>query len=102
MQAIPMVLTGRDVIIHSGTGSGKTLAFVLPILKLFQSNPPSANPSVIVIEPARELAAQVMREFSYFMCAPLVKERSPHLFYDTNLDPVRTHSPPLSSASLHS
>lgn len=88
MQAIPMILTGRDVIIHSRTGSGKTLAFILPILKLFQTNMPSAHPSVLVIEPTRELAAQVMREFSYFMCAPLVKETSPHLFYDTNLDSV--------------
>lgn len=88
MQAIPLILTGRDVIIHSGTGSGKTLAFILPILKLFQTNLPSDQPSVIVIEPTRELAAQVMNEFAFFMCAPLVNQRGPHLFYEYNYDKV--------------
>lgn len=87
MQAIPLILTGRDIVIHSETGSGKTLAFLLPILKMFQQTPPSADPAVVIIEPTRELASQVLKECAYFMTAPLVHDFSPIQFYDESLDP---------------
>lgn len=88
MQAIPLILTGRDIVIHSETGSGKTLAFLLPILKMSQQTPPSADPAVVIIEPTRELASQVLKECAYFMTAPLVHDFSPIQFYDESLDPV--------------
>jgi ATP-dependent RNA helicase RhlE len=57
LRAIPLVLAGRDVIGSAQTGTGKTAAFGLPILsKLGQHTP---GPRALVLEPTRELAAQV-------------------------------------------
>jgi ATP-dependent RNA helicase RhlE len=57
LRAIPLVLAGRDVIGSAQTGTGKTAAFALPILsKLGQHTP---GPRALVLEPTRELAAQV-------------------------------------------
>jgi len=57
LRAIPLVLAGRDVIGSAQTGTGKTAAFALPILsKLVQHAP---GPRALVLEPTRELAAQV-------------------------------------------
>ena len=67
-QAIPVVLSGRDLIASAQTGTGKTAAFALPILNRLggHKNP---SPRVLVLEPTRELAAQVdeaFREFGQF------------------------------------
>lgn len=65
-QAIPAALAGRDIIGASQTGTGKTAAFGLPIISLLQ---PSTRPQCLVLEPTRELAAQVedqMNVFSYY------------------------------------
>jgi ATP-dependent RNA helicase RhlE len=57
LRAIPLVLAGRDVIGSAQTGTGKTAAFGLPILsKLGQHTP---GPRALILEPTRELAAQV-------------------------------------------
>jgi ATP-dependent RNA helicase RhlE len=57
-QAIPAVLSGRDVLAGAQTGTGKTAAFVLPILhKLGQTT--GRTPRALVLTPTRELAAQV-------------------------------------------
>jgi len=62
LRAIPMVLAGRDVIGSAQTGTGKTAAFALPILsKLGQHD--GDGPRVLVLEPTRELAAQVETAF---------------------------------------
>ncbi len=58
-QAIPPVLSGRDVLAGAQTGTGKTAAFVLPILQKLAASPPSQNPRALVLTPTRELAAQV-------------------------------------------
>jgi len=60
-QAIPAVLSGRDVMAAAQTGTGKTAGFTLPILeKLSQGNRAGANQArVLVLTPTRELAAQV-------------------------------------------
>jgi ATP-dependent RNA helicase RhlE len=65
-QAIPVLLTGRDLIGIAQTGTGKTAAFALPILqKLFltkkQPFPKSAR--VLVLSPTRELSAQIQDSF---------------------------------------
>jgi ATP-dependent RNA helicase DDX52/ROK1 len=62
MQAIPLLLQHRDLLICSRTGSGKTLAFALPLLLRWIASKPSSLTS-IVIEPTRELARQVYDQF---------------------------------------
>lgn len=67
-QAIPAVLTRRDLIASAQTGTGKTAAFALPILNRLGPHE-AAGPRVLVLEPTRELAAQVdeaFREFGQF------------------------------------
>ena len=59
-QAIPAVLSGRDLIAGAQTGTGKTAAFVLPILQRLTSEAHSGrSPRALVLTPTRELAAQV-------------------------------------------
>jgi ATP-dependent RNA helicase RhlE len=57
MKAIPLVLSGRDVIGAAQTGTGKTAAFILPILTRLLDGPPRLR--ALVLTPTRELAAQV-------------------------------------------
>jgi ATP-dependent RNA helicase RhlE len=57
LRAIPLILEGRDVIGSAQTGTGKTAAFALPILSQLGLHSP--QPRVLVLEPTRELAAQV-------------------------------------------
>jgi superfamily II DNA/RNA helicase len=56
-------LAGRDVLAESRTGSGKTLAFAIPIVERLS---PSAGqrPQALVLVPTRELASQVVGEFT--------------------------------------
>ena len=65
-QAIPLVLEGKDVIGSAQTGTGKTAAFGLPIItKLANAQP--HGPRALILEPTRELAAQVdeaLRQFA--------------------------------------
>ncbi|WP_374433340.1 DEAD/DEAH box helicase [Inhella sp.] len=61
-QAIPMVLSGGDLMAGAQTGTGKTAGFTLPMLhRLMQSQKPGAKRVVraLVLTPTRELAAQV-------------------------------------------
>ncbi len=63
-QAIPHVLTGRDVLGIAQTGTGKTAAFVLPMLTLLENGRARARmPRTLILEPTRELAAQVEESF---------------------------------------
>jgi ATP-dependent RNA helicase RhlE len=57
-QAIPIALTGRDVIGVAQTGTGKTLAFTLPSLTRLAQEKPRRN-MMLVLVPTRELAVQV-------------------------------------------
>ncbi|MEN3940230.1 DEAD/DEAH box helicase [Prosthecobacter sp. SYSU 5D2] len=59
-QAIPVALTGRDVVGQSQTGSGKTLAFGLPAVDRIDAN--SRDTQVLIMCPTRELAMQVCAE----------------------------------------
>ena len=63
-QAIPHVLQGRDVLGIAQTGTGKTAAFVLPMItKLEQGRARARMPRTLILEPTRELAAQVADHF---------------------------------------
>lgn len=57
-QAIPAVLTGRDLIATAQTGTGKTAAFLLPVLHGLLSRPRGTT-GALVITPTRELAQQI-------------------------------------------
>ncbi len=57
---LPDALAGLDVLAKAPTGSGKTLAFALPIVE--RAGPDDGTPSVLVLVPTRELAAQVAAE----------------------------------------
>ncbi len=64
LRAIPLIMSGRDVIGSAQTGTGKTAAFALPILS--QLGKHEAQPRVLILEPTRELAAQVETAFRDF------------------------------------
>jgi ATP-dependent RNA helicase RhlE len=67
LRAIPLILSGRDVIGSAQTGTGKTAAFALPILSKLAQHAP--GPRMLILEPTRELAAQVetaIRDYSRF------------------------------------
>src|SRR5918994_5819613 len=62
-QAIPVVLSGRDVIGCAETGTGKTAAFLLPIIqRLSESVRPGLR--VLVLAPTRELALQTQENYA--------------------------------------
>ncbi|HEX3936436.1 MAG TPA: DEAD/DEAH box helicase [Xanthobacteraceae bacterium] len=63
-QAIPHVLARRDVLGIAQTGTGKTAAFVLPMLTMLEGGRARARmPRTLILEPTRELAAQVEESF---------------------------------------
>lgn len=67
VQAIPHVLARRDVLGIAQTGTGKTAAFVLPMLTLLESGRARARmPRTLILEPTRELAAQVVENFERY------------------------------------
>ncbi len=62
-QAIPFILSGKDIVGQAHTGTGKTAAFALPALNNMQLN---GSVELLVITPTRELATQVSDEiFKY-------------------------------------
>ena len=61
--AIPAILAGRDLVASAPTGTGKTAAFALPVLNRLGPHRPG-GPRVLVLEPTRELAAQVATAFA--------------------------------------
>jgi len=62
-QAIPLILSGKDVIGASQTGTGKTAAFALPSLSKLEK---MGKPQILVLEPTRELAHQVAEQFEKY------------------------------------
>ncbi|RKF83119.1 Pre-mRNA-processing ATP-dependent RNA helicase prp5 [Golovinomyces cichoracearum] len=71
MQAIPAIMSGRDVIGVAKTGSGKTMAFMLPMFRHIRDQRPlegSDGPIGLIMTPTRELATQIHKE-----CRPFLK-----------------------------
>lgn len=75
LEAIPLILDGKDVLARAETGSGKTAAFALPLLEnLLRSRKSNKfgqlkrnnNVSIVVLVPTRELAIQIREEFERF------------------------------------
>jgi ATP-dependent RNA helicase DDX46/PRP5 len=70
-QAIPAIMSGRDVIGVAKTGSGKTVAFLLPVFRHIKDQRPleqMEGPMAIIMTPTRELAVQIHRD-----CKPFLK-----------------------------
>uniref|UniRef100_A0A667Y8G4 Probable ATP-dependent RNA helicase DDX52 n=1 Tax=Myripristis murdjan TaxID=586833 RepID=A0A667Y8G4_9TELE len=61
MQAIPLMMHGRELLACAPTGSGKTLAFCLPLLAHLKQ-PANRGFRAVIISPTRELASQTYRE----------------------------------------
>ena len=73
-QAIPSIMSGRDVIGVAKTGSGKTIAFLLPMFRHIKDQRPIDTldgPIGLIMTPTRELATQIHRE-----CKPFLKALS--------------------------
>ena len=66
-KAIPEVIKGRDVLGIAQTGTGKTASFVLPMIELLSQGRAKARmPRTLILEPTRELAAQVAENFEKY------------------------------------
>ncbi len=68
-QAIPIVLTGRDLVGIAQTGTGKTASFALPILHRLLENRTRPQPKtcrVLVLSPTRELSGQILDSFNAY------------------------------------
>src|SRR5215472_9923400 len=66
-QAIPHVLMARDVLGCAQTGTGKTASFTLPMIDILAAGRARARmPRSLILEPTRELAAQVAEAFERY------------------------------------
>ncbi|AGA64369.1 ATP-dependent RNA helicase [Liberibacter crescens BT-1] len=66
-KAIPLILQGHDVLGLAQTGTGKTASFVLPMLTILEESRARARmPLALILEPTRELAAQVADSFEKY------------------------------------
>ncbi|XP_018494863.1 probable ATP-dependent RNA helicase DDX46 [Galendromus occidentalis] len=68
-QALPAIMSGRDLIAIAKTGSGKTLAFLLPMFRHIMDQPPleaTDGPIGVVMTPTRELAMQITKDCKKF------------------------------------
>lgn len=64
-QAIPAIMSGRDIIGIAKTGSGKTLAFLLPMIRHILDQPPvksGEGPIAMIMAPTRELVMQIHKD----------------------------------------
>ena len=66
-QAIPHILGGKDVLGIAQTGTGKTAGFTLPMIhRLMKGRAKARMPRTLILEPTRELAAQVAESFATY------------------------------------
>jgi superfamily II DNA/RNA helicase len=66
-KAIPVVLMGRDILACAQTGTGKTASFTLPMIDILANGRGrSRMPRTLILEPTRELAAQVADNFDTY------------------------------------
>lgn len=76
-RAIPVILTGKDLVASAQTGTGKTAAFILPALQKIMDAKQSENPKknqktkahtarVLVLTPTRELANQIIKDIKRY------------------------------------
>ena len=71
-QAVPVIMSGRDIIAISKTGSGKTLAFLLPLLRHVNFQEPlrvGDGPIAMIMTPTREICSQIGKELKTLLKA---------------------------------
>ncbi|XP_025263684.1 ATP-dependent RNA helicase vasa [Camponotus floridanus] len=78
--AIPIIMSGRDLMACAQTGSGKTAAFVVPILHTLLENPrdlittsTSCEPQVLIVSPTRELTQQIYQQAKKFSLNSIIR-----------------------------
>ncbi|KYN02147.1 PREDICTED: ATP-dependent RNA helicase vasa [Cyphomyrmex costatus] len=78
--AIPIIMSGRDLMACAQTGSGKTAAFVVPILHTLLESPKDliktstyCEPHVIIISPTRELTSQIHQQVKKFSLSSIIR-----------------------------
>ncbi|XP_067640528.1 probable ATP-dependent RNA helicase DDX52 [Eurosta solidaginis] len=77
MQAMPLLLQGRNVMASAPTGSGKTIAFLIPLINDLRK-PSKVGFRAVVLAPTRELAAQIYRE-----CVQLAQQTALKIHFQT-------------------
>ncbi|PTQ97490.1 ATP-dependent RNA helicase RhlE [Nitrosomonas nitrosa] len=92
LKAIPLVLSGGDLLAGAQTGTGKTAGFTLPILQLLSqkktAGPAKSCPRCLILTPTRELAAQV--EESVKVYGKYLSLTSAVIFGGVNINPQIT------------
>ncbi|AKS42052.1 DEAD/DEAH box helicase [Wenzhouxiangella marina] len=84
-RAIPVVLSGQDVMASAQTGTGKTAAFTLPLLQQLSAQKSERRLRALILTPTRELAAQVHENLrAYGRHLPI---RSLEVFGGVNINP---------------
>ncbi|WP_127470409.1 DEAD/DEAH box helicase [Thiomicrorhabdus aquaedulcis] len=96
-QAIPIILSGKDLMAAAQTGTGKTASFVLPILeKIHATQLDAQNPSsqlrsksirTLILTPTRELAVQIAANIT--QCAKYLPISSLAVYGGTDLEPQK-------------
>ncbi len=66
LQAIPLVLQGRDIMGGAQTGTGKTAGFTLPLLELLSNQSKRSGLRALILTPTRELASQIAESVSAY------------------------------------
>lgn len=86
-QAIPAILSGKDVLASAQTGTGKTASFVLPILQRLVNKPRASSNAVkvLILTPTRELAGQVHDSIKQYGCH--MSTRSAVVFGGVKINP---------------
>ncbi|XP_012161687.1 probable ATP-dependent RNA helicase DDX52 [Ceratitis capitata] len=77
MQAMPLLLQGRNVMASAPTGSGKTIAFLTPLINDL-NKPSKVGYRAVILAPTRELAAQIYRE-----CVQLAQQTALKIHFQT-------------------
>lgn len=73
-QAIPIAISGKNIIGQARTGTGKTLAFLLPVLEMFIQNRLGGNKgSVLILSPTRELVMQTEKVLNAYSEGSVLK-----------------------------
>ncbi len=88
-QAIPVILSGRDLLAAAQTGTGKTAGFTLPILQRLADKPISGSRPVraLILTPTRELAAQVAESVGKYGKHQMPRLKSDVVFGGVKINP---------------
>jgi len=85
-EALPLILSGKDVVGIAQTGTGKTFAYMLPILKDLKFSK-QVNPRVLILVPTRELVLQVVEQTE--LLAKYINVRVAGVYGGTNINTQR-------------